>query len=191
MADPDNKRGRSKFFLGAIVGIGALVIILIANFIGQRDDKPSTKSTAAADSISSAYAEVETIPGIAAVDLHGNLTDRGFSLDKNLSSAIKSWTCTQKNESNMYEAIVYGRGATEITKIQATAQNYSTGNTGKMAAEFLGFVATLPYDGATPAQSRTWVENNINSNTSTVIGGVTFEIFGSGSQTRILEMTAN
>ena len=191
MADSEDKRGCGRVFLGAMVGIAIIAVIVVVSFVTERDKEPSaTKSN---DSLTSHYAEVATIPGIAAVDLYSNLTYRGFSLDKSLSSEIKSWTCTQKNASNMYEASIFGPGSTEITKISASVLNYSTSDTGSMAAEFLGFIATLPYDGASPVQARQWVESNINRNISTVIGGVRFKIFSNkeGSKTRILEMTVD
>ena len=187
MADSENKRGCGRIFIGAIAGIAIILVVAVISFVVDRKDKPSPAKRS-----ENPYNAVETIPGIAAVDLHGNLTDRGFSLDKDLGSSMSTWTCEQRTSSYLYEATVYGRGPTEITRISAMVQDYSTGNLDAMAAEFLGFIATMPYDGASPAQARSWVESNVNRNTSTVIGGVKFEIFGNkdGSTTRMLDMSS-
>lgn len=116
------------------------------------------------------------IDGIEAVDIHGNLTDRGFSLDTNLSIKPYRWTCKNVNEERSLEVSVYGDGPTKITEIEAVVQNYSTKSLEEVGGEFLGFVATIPYKGAMPASAKVWVLQNINISAKTTFGKVTFEI---------------
>lgn len=55
------------------------------------------------------------------------------------------------------------------------------------AAKFLGFIATMPYDGAEPANARLWVASNIHkTNAETVIGNVWFELSGDGSMRELV-----
>ena len=56
----------------------------------------------------------------------------------------------------------------------------------KIAAPLLGFMATMPYDNATPEEARAWVESTISLLTGElgdaremVFGGVKYTLFGS------------
>ena len=64
---------------------------------------------------------------------------------------------------------------TQIEYVTATALGY--GNAG--AATFLGFVATLPYDGARPNEARQWVEERVTrGGGETTIGAAVFRLSG-------------
>ena len=174
----EEKKSPNKLLFGLWV---AVVLILVIIFV----PKVSTKS----ETTTSTARSVKLIPGLAAVDVHGNLTDKGFTLEKELSANPSRWTCTETTSSYEYIAVAYGKMASQITKIDATVLNYSTKDTGEIAVDFIGYIATLPYDGSSPAQAREWVKNNINNSTTTIIGTVKFEIFANSARSRILTMT--
>ena len=125
------------------------------------------------------------IPGFTAVDLHGNLTNKGFKLEKTFLDDEALYTCTMDSGGTQYRAEAYGKGATEIISVRGTVIDGS-GNLSKVAKEFLGYLGSLPYDGAIPDRGRQWVESNIDKSSATTIGGVKFEIIAKGPGARIL-----
>ena len=56
-----------------------------------------------------------------------------------------------------------------------------------IAIDYLGFLATLPYDGSDPQQAREWIENTLPRITGngdvkeTIIGNIRFQLYGSSS----------
>ena len=138
--------------------------------------------------INSAIAQY--IPGIAAVDVHGNFTNKGFILKKDLNTKLASWMCVQETSEYYFDVTVYGKDASRITKIEATALNYTNKDTASVVRDFIGYVATIPYDGSQPVKARQWVFDNINKNASMTIGTVRFEIYANPDtpRARILEM---
>lgn len=141
-------------------------------------------------SISVNFAIAQYIPDLAAVDIHGNFTNKGFILKKDLNLKLASWICTQETSETFYEVTVYGKGPMQITRIEAVALNYTNRKTSSVVIEFLAYVATIPYKGSQPAQAKQWVINNINKNASMSIGPVRFEIYANpdSPRSRILEM---
>jgi len=130
------------------------------------------------------------IPGLAAVDIHGNFTNKGFILKKNLNLELASWICTQETSESYYEVSVFGKGPTKITRIEATALNYTNKDTASVVKDFLGYVATISYTGSQPTKARQWVIDNINKNASMSIGSIRFKIYANSDspRSRILEM---
>ena len=175
----EERKSSNKALVGFVV---AVLLILVIGIVMKVNNSEG-------DGTASSAGSVKLIPGLAAVDVHGNLTDKGFTLEKELSANPSRWTCKQTTSSYEYEAIAYGKMASQITKIDATVLNYSTKDTGEIAVDFIGYIATLPYDGSSPAQAREWVKNNINNSTTTIIGTVKFEIFANSARSRILTMT--
>lgn len=172
--------------VAALVSIVTLVSILLASCGPSEESDKATYSSSTSTSSNEKY-----IPGIAAVDIHGNLTSRGFELKSNINTTLSSWTCTDKQADREYEVIVYGKGPTKITKIEATALNYSNKDTGEIAKDFFGFIASVPYDKAAPSQAKEWAMNNVSNSIRTTIGTVKFEIFANPNspRARILEIT--
>jgi len=65
-----------------------------------------------------------------------------------------------------------------VDYISASALRYD-GNTEESTA-FLGFIATVPYDGAQPNEARQWVEQSMTTaeSQSAIFGGIPFELYG-------------
>lgn len=134
---------------------------------------------------------VEPIPGLAPVDVYLNLENKGFTTDKRFGKEQHTFVCKEETGVFLNTAsitIPAGQGADVVTVVNAMHQNYSAASTDALAVGFLGYCATLPYDGAEPAKARAWVEANIGKNASAVFGGVNFQLFTNG-QTRILRLS--
>lgn len=132
-----------------------------------------------------------TIPGLAAVDLHGNLTEKGFNLEKDLGGKQSKWLCEKEEPHGYFSATAFGPWADEIEVVKATVTYYGNDqNINKVASNYLGFIASLPYENSKPRKARAWVKENISSNSKTVIGGVKYEIFANAPRARILRMSA-
>jgi hypothetical protein len=129
------------------------------------------------------------IPGLAAVDIHGKLASKGFSVMRG-GSPGQMWRCKRTEKDANYEVDIAGRTYSEITGVTGSATSTGTGDMNRSAAEFLGDLATLPYQGANPAAAKTWVETNVSTDSSTVIGGVRFELRGKVPATKVLVIRA-
>lgn len=129
-----------------------------------------------------------TIPGVAAVDVHGNLTNKGFKLSTIYGDEMTEWTCQSESADHTLIATAMGHSTTQITYVNATCMNFGTRDTSEIAAPFLGYVASLPYDGSQPQRARDWVEANVARNTATTIGSVQFELMGT-ERARVLRMS--
>ena len=131
----------------------------------------------------------ESIPGIAAVDIHGNLTNKGFTLEKRLDPMLSEWKCTLDDGDALFIAEALGAGPTEIELVRGLVMNQGSGNTDELSGEFLGFLASLPYDGSQPARAAQWVRANVGRNAVTVIGGVQFQLIVNSPRAQMLRIT--
>jgi hypothetical protein len=127
----------------------------------------------------------DVIPGLAAVDVHGNFTNKGFTLDKHLDPVQSEWRCKDENATRSMLVEAFGDSPTSLTMVRGTYTGYTSSNVEKEAADFLGYVASIPYDGSQPGEARDWVKRNIGSSTTTSIGGVTFELIADPSAPRV------
>lgn len=129
-------------------------------------------------------AESPTIPGLVAANIYGNLENRGFTCERDSTSEGFVATC---RDAQGNDAIARGTGPTGISLVTATA--LGTGGDEESGA-FLGFVASVPYDGAEPDSATAWVEENVGKNAETVFGGAKFRLIAAeGGTARILEIT--
>lgn len=113
-----------------------------------------------------------SIPGLTAADIKLNLQDRDFTCDGPRSDATGggiSYSCTSPG----YRVYIHGSGVTNIDSVTAFALGDDA-----TAASFLGYLASVPYRGADQARARVWVESNVSTGGSLVIGGVTFRLGG-------------
>ncbi len=117
------------------------------------------------------------LQGMTAADLHGNLTNRSFKLEKKLSGDFNYWRCTQKTSTYEYEATAYGDGPWKIYKVEAVVLNFSVQSNKKVGRDFLAYIASIPYDGSEPRKANEWVKANVGKATSIVIGNAKFELF--------------
>ncbi len=128
------------------------------------------------------------IPGLQRVDVTMSLERLVFKCEgPRYERGRQWWTCSKTDPRADYRVEVWGRSSTDITLVEATLISYDPANTDRAARAFLGYVATVPYDGATPKAARAWVAQHVGSRATTEFGGVRYALQTSG-ETRILEI---
>lgn len=130
----------------------------------------------------------EFIRGLTAVDVTGNLKDRGFDCKGPTKlQTLVEWVC--ENSADDIKVSMLGRDATHIRSIDATVFAFSAAPSDARAKDFLGFLATVPYDDASQAEARAWVEAHIGEQTEMVFGSAKYSVYGPPAA-RTLEIVA-
>lgn len=125
------------------------------------------------------------IPGLSPVDVTRNLEDRQFDCgDFNKVNDYYNWTCTYTTDQFTAQVDFTGLTVDTVDWISATVAQLSEVSD-EVAAPILGFVATMPYEGAEPETARAWVETTLPTLTGEVgeaatntIGGVPYKLYG-------------
>lgn len=125
--------------------------------------------------------EEPRIPGITAADITLNLEKKGFECELWIGQVNPEWMCTLRLPGDVGEArvLVHGYSPTRILFIDATVMAWLVPIV-DAATPILGYIATLPYEGAEPEKARAWVEQAIaaGGEHTTVINGVRFRVHG-------------
>jgi len=169
-----SRRTRSTRIIGLLL---VLAVLSLAACVTNEEDEPSLASPASSRPLSS-----PTIPGLTAADVTGNLERRGLDCTgiRIESGGTATWFCS----GSAGQVTVRGTSPTRIRAVNAAAFGSD-----RQAADFLGFVATVPYDGAQPQSARAWVESQVASGGSTSFGGARFQL-GGPAQARWLDIIA-
>lgn len=130
----------------------------------EPSDVPSTEPPASKD-----------IAELTAADIKLSLQDLGFTCKgpdtiDSIDEYNVGWSCEEKTDGHLYYVDWFGRNATSIGGVSATAQDYVSKTPTAEMREFLGYVASLPYRGASPAEAKTWVEKTAAKSGEGVIG---------------------
>ncbi len=137
------------------------------------------------------------ISGMAFIDIKGNLEGRDLATCREgRGTSAWSLTCNGVTASVVLEVVALGDDPTKVAYVQATSTQTTTASD-RIAAAVLGFIATLPYDGAQPQQARSWVESNISATApatgkagaTTVIGAARISITKRNASEHVLEMS--
>jgi hypothetical protein len=131
---------------------------------------------------------VKYINGLTTGDIYVPLEEKGFKIDKQFAGEDFFINCSLTNSSTSAELRIASKGTDKVIEVKASFTDFSADNTNRLAAEFLGFIATATYEGADPNKARKWVEDNISKNATTEISGVTFEIAANFKTIRTLTM---
>jgi hypothetical protein len=125
------------------------------------------------------------------VDVYGDLEDRGFTCEgpDPIGEGEVWWTCESSDVGAEYMVEIWGPDASSVRLVEATVLSYDPSATNELVADFLGFVATVPYEGSNPEEAKLWVEENADATrkVSTEIEGVEYTLAGNATS-RILEM---
>lgn len=132
--------------------------------------------------------EIPVIPGLTAVDVHGNMEKNGFTTKKNIRAKGSVWTCKMKEDANDYSVVITGNGPYKITSVEATLRNFE-GVDMDDAAEFLSYVSSLSYENASPEMAQAWVNRWAETGGDTTIGGVRFRIITRYNVNRTLRIS--
>jgi hypothetical protein len=170
-----------------MLGIGFLCLIIVAMQSAPIEQKTDAvpNSQAKAPVASKSTQASNSIPGVQPVDIYLNLTNKGFVKTGPTKTDDKITYRVEDREHQM-SVFIYGPSVSEVESVQATI--WGVENMGQPAAEFFGYIATLPYDGANPQIASDWVKANINNNATSTYGGVRFTINANGPAARILRI---
>lgn len=138
--------------------------------------------------------EFPLIPGMALIDFTFNLEDRGFTCtDTVVLNNRYSTSCTDDSTPTvLLTAMATGPDDERVDYLTATVTQTITPSD-DIAAVFLGFVATMPYEGASPEAAKAWVEATLplvgdgSTPQTTNFGSVKFTLSGDPAN-RTLEM---
>lgn len=171
-----------------LLGMGA--IGFLASLVDSADTTSPKAEGKSQQSAPETHGSRESfIPGIAAVDVYGNLMDRGFTVTRDYGKSMVFWKCEDNSNSQVYfRADVTAKTATQLIYVSATVMNFGTKSTDDLAMPFLEFFSTLPHRGSNPEATRKWVEQHINDiGASTHFGEVVYSISGN-DRSRILQL---
>lgn len=160
--------------------------------------EPSETSEAAIDSWG------EAIPGLLATDIKLNLKDWGIKSKTPTtgaatgdfihdSSAVDPDTGAELTYYIASDNVSHVKYATfSVLNLEAISEEDFLG----VAGGYLGYCATVPFDGAEPEKSRKWVEDNVakcneaGKVETLKVGGVEFSLYGNASGVRFLDIKA-
>lgn len=172
--------------LPVLAAVAATVFLISCGGASESgSDTEPTKEASNAGTTTVNGVEIRIIPGLTAVDVHGNMEKIGFETQKNLGSEIATWTSIKSDENGDYKVTVTGNGPEKITSVDA---NYTKLSSPKMeiAAQFMQFVSSLPYTGANPEAAKAWVNDHAKKGGDTLISGVKFRITARDNTSRSL-----
>jgi len=98
------------------------------------------------------------------------------------------WTCEVATPLMSYSVELYGKAPGRLEYIKAVVTQSSQPTIGR-ALDLFEYVAGLSYDGAEPANAKTWVESQLESGGQTMIGPAKYKVSGNLSRL-VLEIKA-
>ena len=129
---------------------------------------------------------VGKLPALSPVNVTVGLEGQHFTCTA-VKKAVMYYqrTCTKGLPSEtLLQVVIYGREPFIVDFIEASVKQ-SKNPDPKIAADLLGFVASLPYEGATTVDAKTWVETTISTSNGNLgdaqekaFGGVNFVLHG-------------
>lgn len=105
------------------------------------------------------------IPGMESGILRTGLERRGLScVGPQQFEQWVTWECSGTEDAARYVLVMRGLNASRILSVDATV--LQSGPDDAVTAEFLGYVATIPYEGARPEEARAWVQSQVGASES-------------------------
>jgi hypothetical protein len=126
------------------------------------------------------------LPGLSPVNVTVNLEGENFTCTQvKKGTAYYERTCLKGLQSTvLFQVVISGREPFIVDFIQASVRQNENPDT-KTATEFLSFLASMAYEGATPEDAKKWVENTIptlgtnpDDAQEAVFGGVKYVLSG-------------
>jgi len=126
------------------------------------------------------------LPGLSPVNVTVNLEGLKFTCTQVKKGVVYyERTCIKGVPSvNLLQVVISGREPFIVDFIETSVLQY-TDPDDKIATELLSFMATMPYDGATPEDARKWVESKIptlsgkpDDAQEIVFGEVKYKLYG-------------
>jgi hypothetical protein len=133
------------------------------------------------------FLEFPLIPGLELVDVTLNLEQRDLATCDSPHEFNNRYTtfCSDDSVNVVYSLLVdiSGPDINRVDYISATVIQLVDQPTDEFPKLLLGFIATMPYDGADPEAARAWVEATLptlgdDGSVETTIGDVKFRLYG-------------
>ena len=170
---------RERGIIGKIsFGCLSLLVVLclcgaMLSLLGRNSDTPQSSQTPAAQSASPTIVPSETVeptvtqipallPSLFPPNLVASLEERGFvcnPVERGELYFVR--TCEKDTGSYLLRVDIYGRELFLADLVEASILQFVGEPSDELTASFLGFMATIPYDGATPQRAQEWVESTI------------------------------
>jgi hypothetical protein len=164
------------------------IIDRVAPLISRASTSAPTESPLSTPAVPPTATSSPFIVGLTFDDIRGNLEQRQIATCKEGRGTVaSSLTCSGFTEDILVEVTALGDDRTKITYVQSVVTQHST-SSDEIAAQILGFLATLPYQGADPARARAWVEANIASGAKLQVGAARFILTKRNDREHELEM---
>jgi hypothetical protein len=144
----------------------------------KRESKPEPKP------------EPSNIPGLTPQDVYLDLENRGFKCSEPELMQPEDevrWTCERQGDKGRYLVEINSKDANSVRLLKAWVISHERARADALAGDFLGYVATVPYEGAQPEKAKAWVEQNVGSKASAKFGGVSYTLGGKADR-RFLEL---
>jgi hypothetical protein len=101
------------------------------------------------------------IPGLKPADVTVNLEQRGFTCSSVQQGQLYySRTCNKDTGNYSVRVDIFGRELFSIDFIDSSVIQFANVDN-ELSATYLGFIATMPYDGAVQQESRNWVKATV------------------------------
>jgi hypothetical protein len=88
------------------------------------------------------------------------------------------WTCEKQEGQGEYLVKINSSDANSVRLVEARVVSYDLAHADALAQDFLGYVATIPYEGAHPEEAKAWVKQSVGSKASAEFGGVSYTLGG-------------
>jgi hypothetical protein len=121
------------------------------------------------------------IPGLTPQDVYLNLENRDFKCSEpelmGCNNQVR-WTCEKQEANGEYLVEINSSDANSVRLVEARVISSDPAHADALAQDFLGYVATIPYEGAHPEEAKAWVKQNVGSKASAEFGGVSYTLGG-------------
>lgn len=121
------------------------------------------------------------IPGLTPQEVYLNLENRGFKCSEpelmGPDNEVR-WTCEKQEANGEYLVEINSSDANSVRLVEAWVISDDPARADALAQDFLGYVATVPSEGAQPEEAKAWVEQNVGSKASAEFGGVSYTLGG-------------
>lgn len=126
-------------------------------------------------------AESAYIEGLYAADVYKNLENIGFTCEKDFvdDPVVKSiWYCEDSSSEYLYNVEISTDLQSRVLGVEAMSTNLSSKSNAEISKDFLGYVATITYENATPNESSNWVKTNFGRHDfKNTVAGVDFHLY--------------
>ncbi|MRM96823.1 hypothetical protein D1Z97_01320 [Riemerella anatipestifer] len=129
------------------------------------------------------------LKNISPADIYPNFEEKGFTIDKQISTDGSFFYCTKEQSGIKYDITIFSENnINEVTEIKINAyRNQPNLNTVEDMKQFLKYAVSIPYDGADVEKVQKFIEENYNNHKASItISGVKFTIYCSSEFVRLV-----